>query len=128
MYHIALHFLLPMVVVMVAYLLQQRQFSLHYAIKLYALMMATMLVDIDHLLATPIYDPTRCSLGFHPLHKIYAIISYALASLLVFCPLNRSPLLRVLHYTGWVALALTLHMILDGLDCYGNRGYFFHQG
>jgi hypothetical protein len=27
------------------------------------------LVDLDHLLATPVYDPGRCSLGFHPLHS-----------------------------------------------------------
>ena len=32
-------------------------------------MMATMLVDLDHLFADPIYDPDRCSIGFHPLHQ-----------------------------------------------------------
>ena len=37
-----------------------------------------MLVDLDHLLADPIYDPERCSIGFHPLHSIPAIVVYAL--------------------------------------------------
>ena len=35
---------------------------------------ATMLVDLDHLLATPLYNPDRCSLGFHPLHTTLPII------------------------------------------------------
>jgi len=42
-------------------------------------MVATILVDLDHLLATPIFDPERCSIGFHPLHSIVAIILYACA-------------------------------------------------
>ena len=30
----------------------------------FVIMMLTMVVDIDHLLADPIYDPNRCSIGF----------------------------------------------------------------
>ena len=32
-------------------------------------MLATWLVDLDHLLAEPVFDPERCSVGFHPLHS-----------------------------------------------------------
>ena len=32
-------------------------------------MLATMVVDLDHLLADPILDPQRCGIGFHPLHR-----------------------------------------------------------
>ena len=42
-------------------------------------MIATMLVDIDHLLATPIYDPLRCSIGYHPLHQLLPIAGYFIA-------------------------------------------------
>ena len=30
--------------------------------------MLTMMVDLDHLIADPIFDPQRC-IGFHPLHS-----------------------------------------------------------
>ena len=35
-------------------------------------MIAANLIDLDHLLADPIFDPGRCSIGFHPLHTAYA--------------------------------------------------------
>lgn len=66
-------------------------------------MLATMMVDLDHLLADPVFDPERCSIGFHPLHSLPAILVYALALAL--------PLLRL------VALGLLIHMGLDGADC-----------
>ena len=34
-------------------------------------------VDLDHLLAEPVYDAARCSIGFHPLHTWPAMIAYA---------------------------------------------------
>ena len=42
----------------------------------YLIMLATMLVDLDHLLANPIFDPNRCSVNFHPLHTYYAVAIY----------------------------------------------------
>lgn len=36
------------------------------------IIMATMLIDLDHLLASPIFDSSRCSIGFHPLHSLWA--------------------------------------------------------
>jgi len=67
-------------------------------------MIATMLVDLDHLLADPIYDPNRCSVGFHPLHSYIAIGIYA-----VFLAFPKSRL---------IALGLLIHMALDYLDCF----------
>jgi len=66
-------------------------------------MIATMLVDLDHLLADPLFDPNRCSIGFHPLHSYYAIVFYVL--MLFF------PRLRI------VAIGLLLHMLTDFQDC-----------
>ncbi len=34
------------------------------------IMLATMLIDLDHLVASPIFDTNRCSIGFHPLHTV----------------------------------------------------------
>lgn len=67
-------------------------------------MIATMVVDLDHLLAVPIYDPNRCSIGFHPLHSYVAIGIYFV--LLFF------PKLRI------IAIGLIIHMALDFIDCY----------
>ena len=64
----------------------------------------TFAVDFDHLLAEPVFDPNRCSLGFHPLHSWPAIGIY-LVSLL-------STRLRI------IAIGLLIHMILDGTDCF----------
>jgi len=62
MFHISLHLIVP---ALVAMLWWRRGWTLAYLI-----MVATMLVDIDHLLASPIYSPNRCSIGFHPLHLV----------------------------------------------------------
>lgn len=67
------------------------------------IMLATMLVDLDHLLADPIYDPSRCGIGFHPLHSYPAIAVYVGALWL-------KPL-RV------IATGLLIHMLTDGTDC-----------
>lgn len=83
------------------------------------ILVGTMAVDLDHLLANPIYDPDRCSIGFHPLHGTPAIALYAL--LLVGPPvvqrLGRAGSWggwRLLHLSG---LGLMVHMVLDGIDC-----------
>lgn len=68
-------------------------------------MMATMLVDLDHLLANPIYDSNRCSIGFHPLHQPVMIVIYIG--------------LAVFPKTRLIGLGLLTHMALDGLDCLG---------
>ena len=54
MLHIALHIGLPLLIAGV-FFRARWQFAVF-------VMIATMLVDLDHLLATPIYDPGRCSI------------------------------------------------------------------
>lgn len=92
----SLHLLVPLAVAAIAY----RQ---HFW-KALGIMMATMLVDLDHLLANPIFDPCRCSIGFHPLHTWPAIIVYAV---LVLPPRTRL-----------IGLGLVIHMALDQMDCW----------
>ncbi|MFQ5630753.1 MAG: DUF6122 family protein, partial [bacterium] len=58
--HLILHILVP---ALAAYF-----FFPEKRLKAFAILVLTMLVDLDHLLADPIYDPHRCSIGFHPLH------------------------------------------------------------
>jgi hypothetical protein len=67
------------------------------------IMLATMLVDLDHLLADPIYDPNRCGIGFHPLHTAPAIAVYAVLS--------------ILPRTRLIGVGLLVHMALDLVDC-----------
>ena len=67
-------------------------------------MASTMLIDLDHLLATPVYDPLRCSIGYHPLHGLSDIGIYAV---MLFWPKLRL-----------IAIGLLVHMALDGLDCF----------
>jgi Family of unknown function (DUF6122) len=67
------------------------------------IMLLTMLVDLDHLLATPIYNPHRCSIGFHPLHTWVAMSVYC--GMLLFAR------------TRVVGCGLVVHMALDALDC-----------
>jgi len=74
-------------------------------------MMATMLVDVDHLLVSPIYDSTRCSIGFHPLHELIPIAIYV-----VFCTIPK------LRYIG---IGLVIHMLLDTIDCQLTNGVWF---
>ena len=66
-------------------------------------MIATMVVYLDHLLANPIYDPARCSIGFHPLHSYGAIGVYFVMALI--------PKLRP------VGMGLLIHMGVDLVDC-----------
>ncbi|WP_317132562.1 DUF6122 family protein [Chryseobacterium sp.] len=46
--------------------------------KAYLIMIATMLVDLDHLLANPVFDPDRSSVGFHILHSYPMVAVYFL--------------------------------------------------
>ena len=67
------------------------------------IMLLTMVIDLDHFLASPVYDPDRCSINFHPLHSYPAIGAY---SLLLFIPK-----LRI------IGVGLLIHVGLDLLDC-----------
>ena len=58
--HYFLHFGFPLVIAFVFFRNDWK--------KAYLIMLATMLVDLDHLLSNPIFDPTRGSINHHPLH------------------------------------------------------------
>jgi hypothetical protein len=103
--HIALHFLVP---ALIAGLFFPRNWRLTTLA-----MMATMLVDIDHLLASPVYDAGRCSIGFHPLHQLWLCAVY-----LALCFGSKTRL---------VGLGLTVHMVLDAIDCQVTNGVWIHS-
>ena len=112
MLHIALHFAVPLLVALAFYCSHWKHAAL--------LLIATMLVDLDHLLANPIYDPERCSIGFHPLHTAPAIALYALMFAIPLVLGRKAnapglrPAARTVHLIG---LGLLIHMALDWFDC-----------
>lgn len=95
--HYSLHFLAPGII---AFVLFNEQWEMAWII-----MILTMVVDVDHLLVKPMFDPNRCSIGFHPLHSYPAIVVYCL---LLFIP-N--------FYVQVAAFGLLLHMFTDWQDC-----------
>jgi len=96
MLHLSWHLVVPLVVVGLFF---KKDWKMAYFI-----MLSTMLVDLDHLLANPIYDPNRCSIGFHPLHQPWFIAFYFILS---FYPKTR-----------FIGIGLVIHMVLDAIDCY----------
>tara|TARA_B110000093_G_C12938797_1_gene397094 strand:- start:1168 stop:1509 length:342 start_codon:yes stop_codon:yes gene_type:complete len=104
MFHIALHFVVPAIVAL-QFFRQRWQMA-------YLILMATMLVDLDHLLAEPIYEASRCSIGFHPLHQPWFIALYLA---LCFVPKTRL-----------IGLGLMIHMVLDSIDCQVTNGIWIN--
>ncbi len=94
--HYGIHFLVPLVVALIFY--KPKWF------RAFAMMLCGLLIDLDHLLATPILDPNRCSIGYHPLHSYYAIAVYVI---LVFPKKTRL-----------LGLGLVIHILADAVDCY----------
>lgn len=90
-----MHFLVPGII---AYLLFKQKWR-----KVWLVFILTMLVDLDHLIANPIFDATRCSINYHQLHSYYAIAIY--------CLLLLSPKSRI------IAIGLLFHMLTDFVDC-----------
>ena len=94
--HYGSHICIPLAVALVWY---RSNWKLAFLI-----MFAGMLIDLDHLLANPIFDPNRCSIGFHPLHTYYALIVYAF--------------LVIPKKTRLIGLGLVIHLIADAVDCF----------
>ena len=94
--HIILHFLVPALVARGAF--PKRW------LRAWLIMVATMIVDLDHLLADPVYAPGRCSIGFHPLHTAGPIALYFALS--------------IGRRTRLVGVGLMIHMALDAIDCF----------
>lgn len=93
--HLLLHALVPLAIARVFFRQRWRRAWLW--------MLAGWLIDIDHLWADPVYDPGRCSIGFHPLHRTPAIAAYVL--------------LLLPRRTRLLAIGLLVHIGLDALDC-----------
>lgn len=111
--HLFLHALVPAFIAVVI-----AKFSEFSFWKVLLVLVATMLVDADHLVADPIYAPNRCSIFFHPLHTIWPMVVYGLMTL---WPAFKSLLGRQIQYVdkmvGLVGLGLVIHMVLDYSDC-----------
>lgn len=93
--HYSCHFLIPG---LISWIFFRKEWK-----KAWLIMIGTMLIDLDHLLADPIFDPTRCSVGFHPLHSYYAIGGYFILFWL--------PKYRI------IAVGLLFHIFTDYQDC-----------
>ncbi|OIQ23035.1 DUF6122 family protein [Lacinutrix sp. MedPE-SW] len=94
--HYGIHFIVPL---FVARLFFKQQWK-----KAYLIMFLGILIDLDHLLATPIFQANRCSIGFHVLHSYYLIPLYAA--------------LVLPKKTRLIGLALIIHIIADTVDCW----------
>lgn len=94
--HYGIHFLVPIAIGVLFYKDNR--------LKVILILLAGILIDIDHIIANPIFDPNRCSIGFHPLHSYWMIGLYF--GLLLF------------KKTRIFGLALIIHIIADLMDCY----------
>lgn len=68
-----------------------------------AILLAGIIIDIDHVLADPLFDPNRCSINFHPLHTYWAIALYVV--------------MLIPKKTRIFGLALVIHIVADTTDC-----------
>lgn len=93
--HYGIHFIIPLIIALLFFKNQWKKATL--------IMMSCILIDLDHLLASPIFDPNRCSIGFHPLHSLIAIILYTF--------------MLVPKKTRILGLGLAIHIIADFTDC-----------
>lgn len=111
MVHILLHFVVPAAIA--AAIARDRW------LRVWLILIATMVVDVDHLLANPVYDPERCSIGFHPLHSSPALAGYLLlfVSPAVARRIGNGRVSTVVSTLGLIGLGLVVHMVLDGADC-----------
>lgn len=99
--HYSLHFIFSFIF---TYFLFKKKWKIAGVI-----MISTILIDLDHLLATPIFDPNRFNINFHPLHTFWALIIYFL---MLFIPSWK-----------WRALATgcIIHFGTDLFDCIIER-------
>lgn len=94
--HYGIHFLLPLAIALL-------WFKNHWKLAT-VIMLSTMLIDLDHFLATPIFDSNRCSINFHPLHSYYAIGIYVV--------------LTFIKKTRLLGIGCVIHILADAIDCW----------
>jgi hypothetical protein len=92
--HYGIHFIVPILIALIFFKSNWKWATV--------IMISTMLIDLDHLLATPVFDPNRCSINFHPLHSYYAIGIYFILSLI-----RKSRILGI---------GLLIHILADSVD------------
>ena len=97
--HLSGHYILPLAISYASY-----GNSWESAAKV---MIASNLVDVDHLFAKPIYNPDRCSIGCHPLHSIPSIGVYSVMAF------NQQ--------TQELGIGLLTHMAVDLVDCINTK-------
>lgn len=93
--HYGMHFIVPGIIAFIFFKSNWK--------KVWVIFILTMLIDLDHLLATPIFEANRCSINYHPLHSYYAIGFYFL--------------LLIPSKTRIIAIGLLFHMLTDSIDC-----------
>ncbi|MDH3323863.1 MAG: DUF6122 family protein [Flavobacteriaceae bacterium] len=93
--HYSCHLLIPLLVALLVFK--------NIWIKAFLIMLSGLWIDLDHLLANPIFDPNRCSINFHPLHSYIAIAVYFL--------------LLFPKKTRLIGLGLVIHILADTIDC-----------
>ena len=94
--HYGIHFLLPIIIGL--------YFYKEHRLQIILILLAGILIDVDHLWANPIFDPNRCSINFHFLHTYWAIAAYFL--------------LLFFQKTRVFGIALLIHILADTADCY----------
>ena len=98
LFHTVVH-LLPLIVL---FFIFKKYSKFDYKI-IIVFLLFSFIIDLDHLLAIPIYDPLRCSIGFHPLHKPFAMIVYFIG--------------LFYNKTRIISSGIIAHLIVDGIDC-----------
>ncbi|NDV44489.1 DUF6122 family protein [Flagellimonas sediminis] len=93
--HYGIHFLVPILIALFIFKDDR--------IRIILILWAGILIDVDHLWADPLFDPHRCSIGFHPLHSYWAIAGYGI--------------LPFFKATRIIGLALLIHIFADITDC-----------
>ncbi|SNY90617.1 hypothetical protein SAMN04515647_0788 [Cohaesibacter sp. ES.047] len=96
--HYSGHFVLP-------FLLARLVFGREHWWQMGLIMVATIAIDLDHLLADPIFDPNRCSIGFHPLHTSWAAALYLVL------------MLAPVRSVRAIGLGCLFHLAVDLNDC-----------
>ena len=93
--HYGCHVFIPLAIALIVYK--------EIWIKAFLIMLSGLWIDVDHLLANPLFDPNRCSINFHPLHTYIAITFYIL--------------LLLPKKTRLIGLGLVIHILADTIDC-----------
>jgi len=94
--HYGIHFIVPFFIAFIFFKENRTRVAL--------ILLAGILIDVDHLLANPIFDANRCSVGFHLLHQYWAIALYFI--------------LLFFEKTRIFGMALLLHIVADTADCW----------